>query len=227
MRNPAERGYGWLNWGQLVSTLGLKYKFDGSLFVLCLLDLASSGAIKQLSPALLVTAGPLAHSQGHHTSGKKKVLENGGCLPPLGFSALLFTQMALAVGSTPLVFSLKWHCLGVGPSNVSVPQFQITADKNCCRSCGRAEGARSLAPFLVYGKRCCRYLLCVTEEQGSWGALGLRPGTEVFSRLGSSLSPDLLAPLLFKGALVRFCDPQIFMTVPWCPLSSVYLVSLP
>lgn len=179
MRNPAERGYDWLNWGQLVSTLGLKCKFDGSHFIFCLLDLASSGVIKQLSSTLLMTASPLAHSQGHHTpkpqSRKRKVLENGGCLSPLGFSALLFTHTALAVGSIPLVFSLKWYCLGIWPRNLSVPLFQITADKNCWRSCGKAEGTHSLAPFLVYGKRCCLYLLCITEEQGKLRSAWLAP----------------------------------------------------
>ena len=55
------------------------------LSIFCLLDLASSGVIKQLSSTLLMTASPLAHSQGHHTpkpqSGKRKVLENGAHVP--------------------------------------------------------------------------------------------------------------------------------------------------
>ena len=82
--------------GQVVSTLGLKCKFDGSLFIFCLLDLASSGVMKQLPSALLTTASPLAHSQGHHTpkpQSGKKVLENGGCLSPLGFSLFFYIYL--------------------------------------------------------------------------------------------------------------------------------------
>lgn len=97
------------------------------------------------------------------------------------------------------------------PRNTKISNYN---SNNRWRSCVRAEGP--LPGSLVCGDRRCRDLLSIIQQQGELTSTRRGPGTEVFFGLGSCLSPDLSASLLFQGALMCVSDLyDCTLDAPW------------